>query len=82
MAIDWVSRHLYFTNTDQSPPGLDGTVHDWHRVEKISLEKHYSDGYSRWTVTSDVTRPNSLSLDLANGWVVVDRSLVEASMCC
>ncbi|XP_012940627.1 uncharacterized protein LOC101861747 [Aplysia californica] len=62
LAIDWVSRHLYFTNMGQSTPGLDGAVYSWHRLEKIAL-----DGSSRRTVVTDVDRPRGVAIDLDNG---------------
>ncbi|CAL1546461.1 unnamed protein product, partial [Lymnaea stagnalis] len=62
LAIDWVSRHLYFTNMGQSSPGLDGAVYVWHRLEKISLDKK-----ERRTVVSAVERPRGVAIDLENG---------------
>ena len=65
LALDWVSRHLYFTNMGYSEPGLDGAVYSWHRVEMISLHKA-----QRKTVVTDVERPRGLDIDINNGWII------------
>ena len=62
LALDWVSRHLYFTNMGYSEPGLDGAVYSWHRVEMISLHKA-----QRKTVVTDVERPRGLDIDINAG---------------
>ncbi|BFZ13036.1 hypothetical protein BsWGS_16075 [Bradybaena similaris] len=64
LALDWISRQLYFTNMGQSTPGLDGAVYSWHRLEKISLQRT-----QRKTVVSAVERPRGIALDLDNGFL-------------
>ncbi|KAI8790086.1 LRP4, partial [Biomphalaria glabrata] len=64
LALDWLSRELYFVNVGQSSPGVDDTVYSWHRLEKISLDKR-----SRRTLVSAVEQPRGVALDLENGYM-------------
>jgi hypothetical protein len=64
LALDWISRRLYFTNMGYSEPGLDGSVYAWHRVEMVSLDKA-----QRKTVITNAERPRGLDMDTENGSV-------------
>ncbi|KAK0061867.1 low-density lipoprotein receptor-related protein 4-like isoform X1, partial [Biomphalaria pfeifferi] len=64
LALDWLSRDLYFVNVGQSSPGVDDTVYSWHRLEKISLDKR-----SRRSLVSAVEQPRGVALDLENGYM-------------
>ncbi|GFO27156.1 low-density lipoprotein receptor-related protein 4-like, partial [Plakobranchus ocellatus] len=64
LALDWVSRELYFTNEGQSSPGLDGAVYSWHRLERIALDRSW-----RKIVSSDLDRPRGIALDLIQGYL-------------